>query len=179
VTGGLPRRLVLVGFMGSGKSTVGRLLAESLGWRFQDLDQSVEEEVGRSVPTIFAEDGEAFFREVEGRLAESILAGDHVVLAAGGGWAARPGRLPEVPDGTLTVWLQVSPEEAVRRVGATGAARPLLDVPDPLVRARSLMAERRPFYAAAGLTVDTEGLTPIDVSRRILTLMGVAHERTQ
>lgn len=178
MTTDLPRRIVLIGFMGSGKSTVGRLLANALGWRFADLDERIEVEAGRSVPRIFAEDGEAFFRDLEERVADSILRRDHVVLAAGGGWAARPGRLSQVPDGTLTVWLQVSPEEAVRRVRGTPGSRPLLDVPDPLDRARALMAERGPRYATAACTVDTEGLEPIDVSRRILALLGATDNRT-
>jgi shikimate kinase len=179
VTVELPRRIVLIGFMGCGKSTVGRLLADALGWRFEDLDQRIEVEVGRSVPEIFAEEGEEFFRRLEGRLADSILGRDDVVLATGGGWAARPGRLSEVPDGTLTVWLQVSAEEAVRRVRGAPGTRPLLDVPDPLDRARTMMAERGPRYAAAACVVDTEGLEPIDVSRRILALLGAKHDRTR
>jgi len=178
VKASLPKRIVLIGFMGSGKSTVGRLLADALGWRFEDLDARIEVEAGRSVPRIFAEEGEAFFRDLERRLAESILRRDDVVLATGGGWAAHAERLSELPDGTLTVWLQVSPEEAVRRVRGTPGSRPLLDVEDPLGRARALMDERSPRYAAAACAVDTEGLEPIDVSRRILALLGAAHNRT-
>ena len=109
------RRLVLVGFMGCGKSSVGRILARRLGWDFVDLDARVEKAEGRSVAAIFAESGEARFRVVEATEAEKALARDRVVLATGGGWAAQPGRLAALPEGTLSVWLRVSAEEAVRK----------------------------------------------------------------
>lgn len=166
------RRVVLVGFMGSGKSSVGRILAESLGWDFVDLDAQVEAAEGRTVPAIFAESGEPFFRAVEAREAEEILARDRVVLAAGGGWGAHPGRLRSLPEGTRTVWLRVSPEEAVRRVLSGPGARPLLAGADPLRTAVELLSRRVTFYAESDLEVDTEGKTVEDVAARILNLLG-------
>ena len=164
------RRLLLVGFMGSGKSTVGPILAEALSWRFVDFDDRIEAEEGRSVRRIFAEDGEPHFREVEERIARSLLAERDVVLGSGGGWAAVPGRLRALPSGTLSVWLRVSPEVAVARAGS-GGARPLLAGPDALGRARELLAARAPIYAEAAHEVDTDGRTPLDVGRTILALL--------
>jgi shikimate kinase len=165
------RRVVLVGFMGSGKSSVGRLLARRLGWDFVDLDARVEKVEGRSVAAIFAESGEAHFRAVEAREAEAALARDRVVLAAGGGWAAQPGRFGALPEGTASVWLRVSAEEAVRRARPRSGKRPLLAGPDPLATARDLLRRREPIYAEADLEVDTEGRTVEDVAARVLEML--------
>ncbi len=164
------RRVLLVGFMGSGKSTVGPLVAEALSWRFVDFDDRIEQEEGRSVPRIFADEGEPYFRSVEEGVARALLEEADVVLGSGGGWAAVPGRLKALPPGTLSVWLRVSPEVAVARAGSSGD-RPLLTGPDPLATARRLLERRVSAYAEAQAEVDTDGRTPIDVSRTILALV--------
>jgi len=170
-----PQRVVLVGFMGCGKSTVGRLLADALGWSFIDQDQRVEEAVGLSVPAIFARKGEAFFRETEARIAEDLLRQERVVIASGGGWAAAPGRLGALSADTLSVWLRVSPVEAVRRAGSAPGSRPLLAGADPVAEARVLLRGREPFYRRAGLEVDTEARKPDDVTASILEAMVDLH----
>jgi shikimate kinase len=162
--------VLLVGFMGSGKSTVGPLLAEALSWRFVDFDARIEAQDGRPIRRIFAEDGEPWFRALEERVARALLAEDEVVLGSGGGWAAVPGRLASLPSSTLSVWLRVSPEVAVARAGA-GGDRPLLAGPDRLSAARRLIESRTPAYAQATVEVDTDGRTPVDVSRTILALL--------
>jgi len=170
-----PERIVLVGFMGSGKSTVGRLLAEDLGWRFIDLDEQAERQEGISIPEIFAGAGEAYFREVESRVADRLLREKHVVLASGGGWSAAPGRIAGLPDDTVSVWLRVSVDEVGRRTEGAPGSRPLLTGPDALETARRLLEERTPFYRQAQLEVDTEGLRPEDVSARILGFLVDRH----
>ena len=167
------RRFLLVGFMASGKSTVGRTLARRLGWAFHDFDGAVEAAEGRSVARIFAESGEAWFRAVEARVAEDLLALDRVVLASGGGWAAAPGRLEGLPAGTCAVWLKVSPEEAVRRAARRPGTRPLLAAADPLLEARRLLEARTPSYARCHLEVDTESNSAEDVSALILKMAGL------
>lgn len=166
------RRLLLVGFMGSGKSSVGPRLARALGWAFHDFDATVEGEEARSVARIFAESGEAWFREAEDRVARRLLALDGVVLASGGGWAAAAGRLATLPPGTRSIWLKVSAEEAVRRVAGEAGSRPLLAVSDPLSEARRLLEERSLRYRECDLEVDTDGRSVEDVTARILELLG-------
>ncbi len=165
--GGL-RRVVLVGFMASGKSRVGAELARRLGWRFIDVDRAVEEASGMRVAEIFARRGEAWFRREEARLTGEALASGEVVIATGGGWAAHPHRVDRLPEGTVAVWLRVRPEEAVRRAAAEPGARPLLAEPDALQAARRLLEHREPYYALAGLVVDTDGRTVEDVTAEIL-----------
>lgn len=164
-------RVLLVGFMGAGKSTVGAAVARRLGWRFVDVDAEVEKAEGASIPEIFSASGENAFREMEARVASRALSGSDVVVAAGGGWAAAPGRLSGVPLGTVSVWLEVSAEEAVRRAATQPGRRPLLDVGQPLERARTLLEVRRSAYAAADWTVDTDGLSVDDVTARVLGIL--------
>jgi len=169
------QRIVLVGFMGSGKSTVGPLLAEALGWRFVDQDSAVEALEGSSVAEIFGDAGEAHFREVEAEVAARLLEEEGIVLGSGGGWSAVPGRLGSLPAGTVSVWLRVSAAEAVRRGRGAPGVRPLLSGPDALETARKLLEERTPFYRQANLEVDTEAVKPEDVSARILRFLVDRH----
>lgn len=172
MTPGALERVLLVGFMGSGKTSVGRRLAERLGWRFVDFDDVVETEAGEPIAEIFRRRGEPHFRELEARVAERLLRERDVVLGSGGGWAAAaPGRLTGVPPGTATVWLRVSPQEAIRRAGHQPGQRPLLDRPDPLGAARALLEERSPRYGEARWTVDTEGSSVEDVTAGILAIL--------
>jgi shikimate kinase len=160
--------LVLVGFMASGKSTVGRELARRLGWRFVDLDDRVEALACATVPEIFRRWGEERFRDLEGQAGREALLEEHVVLATGGGWPTAPGRMDGVPEDVLTIWLRVSPEDAVERAGRDDVTRPLLEVADPADRARRLLDERRDAYAKARVHVETGGRTPETVIEQIL-----------
>lgn len=157
------RRVLLLGFMGAGKSTLGPLLAEALGWAFVDGDAELVRRSGVSVPEWFRVRGEAAFRREEAAITRELLGKEHVVLAPGGGWAAMPGALEAVPPGTARVWLRVSAEEAVRRANAGGEARPLLAGPDPVGRARELLKRRESYYARADFTVDVDGRTPTEL----------------
>lgn len=168
-------RVVLVGVPGSGKTTVGQLLAERLGVGFRDTDQDVERTEGRSVPDIFVEDGEPYFRSLERAAVATALAEHDGVLALGGGAVLDEGTralLVEQP----TVWLQVGASAGAHRVG--------LDVPRPVllgnVRSRmvALLNERSPLYdAVARLRVDTETRTPDDVVDAIVEGLGLeAHD---
>ncbi len=172
-------RVLLIGFMGSGKTSVGKRVAEGLGWRFVDFDDAIEAEEGATVAEIFAGRGEPYFRALEERVALRLLADRNVVLASGGGWAAAPGRLEAVPPGTASFWLQVSAPEALRRAGVAAGTRPLLARPDAQEEAIRLIALRAPYYKEATWAVDTERSSVEDVSARILAILAEAYPGTR
>lgn len=165
--GRLPSRIVIVGFMAAGKSTVGRLVAEEVGYGFVDLDELVERLVGRSVPEIFRSGGEEAFRELEARATARLDDREGVVAAVGGGWMARPALRTRWPD-AVRVWLRVGPEEAVRRLEGQLGSRPMLAGEDPVGEARELLASRREDYARAEVAVETEGRSPEEVASEVL-----------
>lgn len=170
--------VVLVGFMGAGKTTVGPLVARALGCDFVDLDAAVEQRMERPVPVLIRERGEAFFRRAESAAAAEILAGPPLVLATGGGWAAQPGRIDALAGRARAVWLQVRARTALARMGGQLRDRPLLDGPDALSAARVLLAERTPCYERCAIRIDTEELAPGQVAQEILRrLEGTARSR--
>ncbi len=160
-----PRRVVLVGFMGSGKSTVGPLLADLLGWSFQDMDAAIERRTGRPVATLFAERGEEAFREIELRMAEETATLDRHVVAAGGGAFARPETRAALRRDAVVVWLRVDLETAFARIPTDGR-RPLAGNRDIM---RELLALREPAYALADLEVEASDGSPATVARRVHT----------
>jgi shikimate kinase len=162
-------RVVLLGFMAAGKTAVGAELARRLGWEHLDLDREIERREGRSVARIFAAEGEGRFRELEARATAELASRTRLVLSPGGGWITGAGNLEALGGGTLSVWLVVSPEAAVRRAAEAPGERPLLAGPDPLDAARRLLEARAPLYARAGLHVDTEGRSPGEVAAIIET----------
>jgi shikimate kinase len=147
--------IFLIGFMGSGKTTVGGLLAARLGRAFADLDDLIVQAAGVPIPEIFAREGEAGFRRRETDALRAAAAGRGTVVATGGGAACREENLALMLASGRVVALEVSAAEAVRRTGRK-SGRPLLDgSADPLAAATELLAKRQPFYARAHLRIDT------------------------
>ena len=165
-----PCRILLVGFMASGKSAVGREVARRLGWPFVDFDEEIRRETGQDIADIFAVAGEAEFRAIEARVARRLLRRDRTVLASGGGWAAQPGHMEGLSGDTLSVWLRVTAETAVRRARDQGDGRPLLNVARPVEHARRLLARREPRYRLARLTLDSENVSVAALAGRIAAL---------
>lgn len=166
------RRVILIGFMAAGKTTVGRFLAEHLGWEFIDLDEEIERRTGLTIPEIFELHGVAEFRRLEAELTEELAGVEEVVLAPGGGWVTQPELLDFFGSETLVVWLRISPEAAVERAMRTITHRPLLaDAPDPVERARILITEREPLYRLADIAVDVEGRAIEDLAAEIIAAM--------
>ncbi len=164
----LPENIILIGFMGSGKSTVGRMLARQLRFRFLDTDKLVEERARLAIPEIFAQHGEADFRERETAVLESLRGVRQHILATGGGIVTVPDNIPLLRSLGLVVLLKADPDEIFRRV-SRNAERPLLQVEDPRRRVLDLMATRQPFYdSAAHFTVDSTRLRHEDVTEKIL-----------
>jgi shikimate kinase len=162
------RRIVLVGLSGAGKSTVGPKVARMLGWRFLDFDDEIVRRSGMSVASLFQRDGETAFRAMEARLTVELSSLSEIVLAPGGGWAAQPESWAALPADTASVWLRVSPDEAIRRLEGSPVARPLLAGADPLGALRSLAERRHEHYTRADLVVDVDDLTPNDVALGIV-----------
>lgn len=162
-------RLVLVGPMGAGKSTVGRVLASQWGTTYRDTDDDVEAADGRSISDIFVEDGEEHFRVLEKKAVLDALAGHDGVLALGGGAVLDP-ETRHALTGSTVVFLNVGLSEAVKRVGL-GSARPLL-LGNVRARIKALLDERLPVYReVATFSVLTDGKDPDEVAREIRELL--------
>jgi shikimate kinase len=158
--------IVLVGPMGSGKSTVGRLLAERLGVGYRDTDADIVAAQGREISDLFVDEGEPYFRELERAAVRAAVAEHEGVLSLGGG-AILDGSTRELLAGLQVVFLSMDVEEAVRRVGLN-QARPLLAV-NPRRQWRELMEARRPLYTeVARLVVATDERTPEEVAQAVL-----------
>jgi shikimate kinase len=156
------KTIALVGLMGVGKSSIGRRLAATLGMPFRDADAEVEEAAGRSIPDIFAELGEAAFRDGERRVIARLLDGEPHVLATGGGAFMNEQTRALLKDRAVTVWLKGDLEVLARRV-ARKSDRPLVAGKDPLEVLRAQAEVRYPLYAQADITVET-GETPHQVA---------------
>jgi shikimate kinase len=161
--------IVLMGFMGTGKTRVGRILAERRGMRFVDMDDLIVERKGRSIPDIFAVDGEAHFRGIERLLVRELAAGAGYVIATGGGIVLNPDNVADFARSGLVVCLSATPEAILARV-EHDTNRPLLTGPDKMERIRNLLSARMPRYRAIPNQVDTTGLTPDEVADAVLRL---------
>jgi len=160
--------IVLVGFMGAGKSTIGRLLAAKLGLPFVDTDPVIEQRAGRTIKEIFATDGEPAFRALEHEVIAGLLHGPEIVLALGGGAPEHPGTRQDLKQAQV-VYLHVSYEGAVGRIGAD-ADRPLLAQPGLLARYQRRLAI---YTAVATLVVRTDGRDPDSIAQDILASLTV------
>lgn len=166
-------RILLVGMMGAGKTTVGELLAQRLGWDYLDSDAEVEAATGLTVPALFARDGELAFRDAEAAaLTRACATPEPVVVSVAGGAVLRAENRTLLSSSGTVVWLRARPETLASRVG-DGVGRPLLEV-DPAGTLARLNAERRPFYEeVAEVTIDVDDLSADIVAGRILELVGV------
>jgi shikimate kinase len=149
------RNLALIGFMGTGKSTVGRVAAEVLGFSFVDTDHLIEARAGMSIKAIFAEHGEAAFRKWESQVVAALALEKGTVIATGGGLPAIEGNLESLKEHALVVCLWASVDTIFERV-RNHSHRPLLNEPNPLTRVQQLLAAREPYYRRADVLVSTE-----------------------
>ena len=163
-------QVVLVGLPGAGKSTVGPLVAQRLGWRFVDLDEEIVREAGRPIPEIFAAEGEEGFRARERAATERLAGEPGLVLAPGGGWVLDPRNRTLLGPGALVVYLRVSPEVALTRMGGSVTARPLLAGSDSDRRLQEIFERREPLYLQANHTVSVDLLSPDEIAASIVVL---------
>jgi shikimate kinase len=161
-------KAVLIGMPGSGKSTIGRRLAKSLGVSMLDTDSVIEQTTGRTIPEIFTNDGEKGFRQIEEQVIKDTLVSHDGVLSLGGGAITSPG-VREALSGHTVVYLEISAAEGVRRTGGT-TVRPLLAGGDRAEKFRALMSERVPLYRrTATIRVNTNRRNPGAVVRYIVS----------
>ena len=175
----LPRRcsscqnIILVGFMGTGKTSVGKELAERLGREFVDLDDVIEKRAGTTINEIFKDKGEAHFRELEKAVVREYSHKNKLVISAGGGAVKFDENIANLKRSGIMICLKASVDEILNRV-KHDAHRPLLNVCDPKERARQLLKEREPLYAKADYSVDTNGLSVKETADKVLEL--IRHE---
>ena len=164
--------LVIVGLPGSGKTTVGDLLAQRLGRPFLDFDHEIARRQGMTVAEIFAIHGEHHFRALERDLTKELLEVGNMILAPGGGWIAQPDAVAMLRSHATIYYLRLRAATALKRMGSKRTTRPLLQRPDPLGELERLLASRKAGYESADVVIDVERLNPQQVAERIVALMG-------
>ena len=164
------RSLYLIGMMGSGKTSTGRPLAERLGYGFVDADAVIEQAAGCTIPEIFERDGEAGFRELETQVMSAICQRHSLVVATGGGVVTQRKNWGLLHSG-IVIWLDVMRDQLLARLKADATERPLLQTPDPEAALDDLLAQRKPLYAEADLTVVIDQEDPATVADGILQLL--------
>ena len=163
----LKSNLILIGFMGTGKTSLGKLLAEKLGRGFIDIDQKIEQDAGLSIPQIFEKHGEKYFRELEKNAVKEITQRRGLVIATGGGTIKDEENLCLLKSSGVIVCLTTEPEEILRRTERRGE-RPMLDAEeDRLTTIKKLLAERQQFYSQADYTIDTTDWSPLQIMNDI------------
>jgi shikimate kinase len=161
------QNIALIGFMGTGKSSVGRLVSHSLQFTFLDTDQVIESRAGKSITEIFKTEGEAAFRVLECKLCEELRLRRRTVIATGGGFAANNDNLASLKTHALVVCLWASAETILDHVRAH-SHRPLLAETDPLEKIRSLLAVRKPYYTQADVLINTERRSLREVAQQVM-----------
>lgn len=165
--------IYIIGFMGTGKSTLGRELARRLRKEFIDLDEFIESTSGKRIADIFVAAGESFFRTLERRALAEKAATDNAVIACGGGIVIDQDNVALMRRTGFVMRLTASAEEILRRT-AQQNGRPLLDADDRKARVETLMAQREKLYRCAHVTLDTTGLTPEQAVERMVKLVSGA-----
>jgi shikimate kinase len=162
--------IYLVGFMGTGKTSVGRLLGKERGWNFVDLDELIELKEQRRIVDIFAKDGEPYFRKVEKKILNQVSTQKQFVVACGGGVVLDKANVRLMKKTGIIICLSATPEEILRRVSSNNA-RPLLNVGKPKKRIELLLKMRAPYYMQADKIIDTSGLSVKQVVKKISKIL--------
>jgi len=161
------RNIILVGFMGTGKSSAGRLVAERLGMEFVDMDDEIVRREGCSIPDIFRDRGEPAFRAIERAMVIELSNRTGLVISTGGGIVLNPDNIHDFSRKGLVICLQACPETILKRVG-NDQNRPLLQSEDRMAKIQELLNRRQPLYDAIPTQIDTEGHSPSDTADAVL-----------
>lgn len=165
------KNIYLVGFMGTGKTTVGKILANKLSRKFVEMDQIIEQQQGKKITDIFVKEGEEHFRKLEKDLLKELSVQSDLVVSCGGGLVCDQENLKILKNTGQAFSLFASPEVIFERVKHT-KQRPLLNGEDPLSIIRQLLRRRKDFYQNAGTRVDTDNYSAQEVAEYILGLLG-------
>jgi shikimate kinase len=166
----MAKNIILVGFMGTGKSASGRLVAKRLDRQFVDMDTVIEERAGKKISDIFADEGEAHFRSLERNLARELSAREDLVIATGGGIVLNPDNISDFSRTGVVICLHADPDTILQRV-AKDTHRPLLQGDDDKIKAiRELLAKRQKLYNAIPLRIDTNNHTARDTAEEVIAL---------
>ena len=161
--------IALIGFMGAGKTAVGKALAKKLDKRFVELDSLIEQKVGKSIPEIFQQDGEIAFRELEIEITKEVSREKNLVIACGGGIVLNKINIDRLREESVIVYLTASPDMLLRRIRRVGGKRPLLNTLNKATTIQELLAFRKPFYErAADIKVNTSRLDISSVVEQII-----------
>ncbi|MBF0289162.1 MAG: shikimate kinase [SAR324 cluster bacterium] len=159
--------LVLIGFMGVGKTTIGRKLAKRLGYHFLDMDEQIEIEQKCSIPEIFAEQGEAYFRKLETKLLQQLVSVQNTVVATGGGVVTAKDNFELMKKIGTVIYLDTPVENIIDRVKRS-QNRPLLQIENPEEKIHSLLEQRIPLYRQADQIIETDNLLPQRIISQII-----------
>jgi len=162
------RNLTIIGFMGTGKSSVGRLVADLMHFTFLDTDDVIEARAGKTIGEIFEQHGETVFRDWERRIVEELTRRKKTVIATGGGLPANEANLTSLKTHSLVVCLWAGPEKIFERVRGQTHRPMLLNDPDPLARIHDLLSQREPFYRQADVLVNTELRSVREVAHQVV-----------
>jgi shikimate kinase/3-dehydroquinate synthase len=166
-------KIVLTGFMGTGKTSVGKELGRKLGYQFIDTDVLIERREGKAVSLIFKENGEDYFRKTEQAVVKEVSLMNNIVIATGGGVIKNSNNVENLGRRGIVIWLKADPGIILKRVMLEGGKRPLLEVEEPLKEINKLLNERTPLYMQADASVDTNYITPEETAEEILEMLAL------
>lgn len=161
------KNIVLTGFMGTGKTEVGRILSRKLGYSLVDADTEIEKEQGMTITEIFKQYGEPKFRDIESNVIKRLSEMKNAIISTGGGAVLRQENMHNLRKNGVIVCLTASPETIFKRT-SNNNDRPLLQVESPLQKIKELLEFRRPYYEKADIMIDTEGKSPLQVAEEII-----------
>jgi shikimate kinase len=172
------KNIVLVGFMGTGKTIVGKLLSAQLGKQRLCLDDMIEWKIGKPVVEIFKEDGEEFFRKTEKEIVKAVSKDRNAVIDAGGGVVIDEENVRRLKEHGIVICLTARPEVVYERTKGS-LHRPLLNTADPVSAIKALLEKREQYYKRADYTIDTSELAPEEVVEKIIEIIGDKNKHGQ